>query len=458
MLLNKEEMDLYSDIITCLTISGFRTHSMRRLSLFSLFFLILPTATLIAKSNVVPLDKIIVIVDDNVITQIELDDRIKLISQQLKQRGNSLPSLDNLRKQVLERLILEKIQLELANKTGIRINDEMVNRVIANIARENRLPMDKFREVLQKDGFEFSDFRENIRREVTIARLRKIHVEDKVNISEQEIDNYLAQSQKGQSADEEFHLGHILIATPEAATPEQIEAAQEKAKTIFNELENGVNFAQKAIEVSNDELALKGGDLGWRKTAQLPTIFVPIVTKMQKYEIKGPLRSASGFHIIKLHDKRNTKDQHIIKQTMARHILVSPTQILSQEDARLRLVNIRQRIISGSDFADIARASSDDKAAAAEGGSLGWVSPGQMVPAFESEMDKLKPGEISEPFLTQFGWHIVQVLSRRQYDNTEEFQRSQAIKLIRKRKTEEAIQDWLRRLRAEAYIDYRTNK
>ena len=453
-----EEMGLYSDIITRLTISGFRTHSMRRLSIFSLLLLILPTAPIIAKSNVIPLDKIIVIVDDDVITQIELDERIQLISQQLKQQGNSLPSLDTLRKQVLERLILEKIQLELAKKTGIRINDEMVNQVVANIARENRLTMDKFREVLQKDGFEFSDFRENIRREVTISRLRKIHVEDKVNISEQEIDNYLSQSLKGQSADEEFHLSHILIATPEAATPEQIEEAHNKAKTIFNQLENGANFAQKAIEVSNDELALKGGDLGWRKMAQLPTIFVPIVRDMQKYDVKGPLRSASGFHIIKLQDKRNTKEQHIINQTMARHILVSPTQILSQEDARLRLVNIRQRIISGGDFADIARASSDDKASAAEGGSLGWVSPGQLVPAFEREMDKLKPGEISEPFLTQFGWHIVQVLSRRKYDNTEDFQRSQAIKLIRKRKTEEAIQDWLRRLRAEAYVDYRTNK
>lgn len=431
---------------------------MRSLSFFSLLLLLLPATQIIAKSSVVPLDKIIVIVDNDIITQVELDNRIKLISQQLKQKGNKLPSLDTLRKQILERLILEKLQLEMAKKTGIRVNDEMVNRVIANIARENNLPMKKFREALKKDGFKFSEFRENIRREVTIARLRKMRVENEVNISEQEINNFLSQSLKGKSANNEYHLNHILIATPEAATPQQIDAAEEKAKKIFRELEKGDDFTQKAIAVSNDELALKGGDLGWRKAAQLPTLFTPIVAKMKKNEIKGPLRSASGFHIIKLKNKRNTDQKNIINQTLARHILIRPTQILSQADARSRIVDIRQRVSSGGDFASIAKASSDDKASAAEGGSLGWVSPGKMVPTFEEEMNKLKPGKISQPFRTQFGWHIVQVLSHRKYDNTEQFQRSQALQLIRKRKTEEAIQDWLRRLRAEAYVDYRTNK
>lgn len=431
---------------------------MRSFSLFSLLILLFSANHLAAKTNVIPLDKIIAIVDDNIITQIELDERIELISQQLKQKGNKLPPLDTLRKQVLERLILEKLQLDMAKKTGIRINDEMVNSVIANIARENRLSMEDFRRVLTKDGFEFSDFRENIRREVTISRLRKMRVENKVDISEQEINNFLSQSLSSQSANDEFLLSHILIATPEAATPEQIEEVQKKAQKVFNELENGADFAEKAVAVSNDELALKGGDLGWRKTAQLPTIFTPVVVKMRKNDIKGPLRSASGFHIIKLQDKRSDAKKRIIDQTLARHILIRPTQVLSQEDARLRLVNIHQLITSGGDFADLARASSDDKAAAAEGGSLGWIGPGQTVPAFEEEMKKLKPGEISQPFMTKYGWHIVQVLSRRKHDNTEQFQRSQAIKLIRKRKTEEAIQDWLRRLRAEAYIDYRTNK
>lgn len=431
---------------------------MRIFSFFSLFVLLLPATQLMAKTVVVPLDKIIAIVDDNIITQIEVDDRVRLISQQLQQQGSNLPSLSKMRKQVLERLILEKLQLEMAKKTGIQINDEMVNRVITNIARENKLSMDQFRKVLKKDGYEFSDFRENIRREVTIARLRKIRVENKVNISEQEINNYLSQNFEGQSAGDEYRLSHILIATPEAATPGQIETAKIKAKKVISDLKKGADFTQKAIAVSNDELALKGGDLGWRKTAQLPAIFTSIISKMRKNEIKGPLRSASGFHIIKLQDKRNKSKKHIIKQTMARHILIRPTQILSQQDAKSRLETIRQRIIGGSDFATLARASSDDKAAAAEGGSLGWVSPGMMVPAFEEEMNKLKPGEISKPFMTQFGWHIVQVLSRRKHDNTKQFQRGQAINLIRKRKTEEAVQDWLRRLRAEAYVDYRTNK
>jgi len=431
---------------------------MRNFSFLSLFILLLPASQLIAKPSVIPLDKIIAIVNDDVITQIELDERIHLISQQLKQQGSRLPSIDNLRKQLLERLILEKLQLDMATKTGIRINDEMVNRVIANIARENRLSMDQFRKVLEKDGFQFTDFRENIRREVTISQLRKIRVENKVNISEQEIDNYLKQNLKGKSTDFEYHLRHILIATPEAATPDQIEKAQKQAEKIVSDLEQGADFSQTAIAVSNDELALKGGDLGWRKTAQLPTFIAPLVGKMHKNEIKGPIRSASGFHIIKLQNQRNNSQKRIINQTMARHILISPTQVLSREEARLRLQGILQRIKNGDDFATLARANSDDKAAAAEGGSLGWVSPGSMVPAFEEEMNKLKPGEISKPFMTQYGWHIVQVLSRRKHDNTQQFQRSQAIKLIRKRKTEEAIQDWLRRLRAEAYVDYRTNK
>lgn len=460
MLFSTQAVPLASGIIPTLIIQNFsfRANPMRSFSLFSFFILLLPASQVIAKPAVIPLDKIIAIVNENIITQVELDERVKLIVQQIKQQGSRLPSQETLNKQVLERLILEKLQLDMAEKTGIRVNDEMINRVIANIAKENRLSMPKFREVLKKDGFNFSDFRENIRREVTISRLRKIRVENKVNISEQEINNYLSQTLKDQSIDDEYHLKHILVATPEAASPEQIEATKSKAQKIFNEIEQGANFAQKAIEVSDDELALKGGDLGWRKTAQLPTLFTSLVSKMRKNEIKGPLRSASGFHIIKLIEKRSKAQKRIINQTMARHILISPTQILSREDARQRINSIRQRINAGDDFASLARASSDDKAAAAEGGSLGWVSPGMMVPAFEEEMNKLNPGEISKPFLTQFGWHIVQVMSRRKHDNTEQFQRSQAIKLIRKRKTEEAIQDWLRRLRAEAYVDYRSNK
>jgi len=431
---------------------------MSRFSLLGLLFLLLPTPGLVAKTTVIPLDKIIVIVDDNIITQVELDERVRLISQQIKQKGGRLPPATTLREQILERLIMEKIQLERAKKSGIRVNDEMVNQVINNIARENRLTMDQFRKAITNDGYTFGEFRENIRTQIIISQLRKIQVENKVNISEQEIDNYINQSTVDNSGNAEYHLGHILIATPEAATPAQIEQARVKAQKVINEIKMGDDFAQKAIAVSNDELALKGGDLGWRKTAQLPTFITSVVRNMSKNQVKGPLRSASGFHIIKLHNKRSNKQKHIVKQTLARHILIRPTEVLSREEARARLQAIQQRIKTGEDFASLARASSDDKASAAEGGSLDWVSPGTMVPAFEEEMNKLKPGEISEPFLTQFGWHIVQVLSRRNHDNTKQFQRSQAIKLIRKRKTEEAIQDWLRRLRAEAYIDYRLNK
>ena len=432
---------------------------MHRFLFFSfLLVLALPAAEVFSKTNVIPLDKIIVIVNDDIITQIELDDRVKLISKQLQQHGNKLPPKNILSQQVLERLILEKLQLTLAKKTGIRVNDEMVNRVISNIAKENKLSLEQFQKVLAKDGFTFADFRENIRREIIISRLRKIHVENNIDVSEQEVDNFLSQNQKNKSAQDEFHLRHILIATPDAATPEQVEKSKAKAEKIIAELRAGADFTQKAIAVSNDELALKGGDMGWSKGAQLPDIFASVVGEMKKNEIRGPFQSTNGFHIIQLLDKRSNEPRHIISQTLARHILIRPTQVLSRADARLRLETIRQRIMSGEDFATLARASSDDKTSAAEGGSLGWVNPGMMVPAFEEQMNKLKPGEISQPFLTQFGWHIVQVMSRRQHDSTSEYQHSQAIQIIRKRKTDEAVQDWLRRLRAEAYVDYRMNK
>ena len=423
-----------------------------------LFSLLLPISPAFAKAEATLLDKIVVVVNDSVITQLELNERTKMIRQQFKQKGNRLPGDEVLQKQLLERLIIEKLQLELAKNTGIRITDEMVNRVMANIAQENKLSMEQFRQAIIKDGYSFSEFQENIRREIIISRLRKVQVENKVSISEQEIETYLNQSLADKSANDEYLLSHILIATPEAATPEQIEVAKIKAEKVVADLKNGADFAQTAIAISNDELALKGGNLGWRKLGQLPTLFSSTVPKMQKANIQGPLRSASGFHIIKLEDKRSNKKKQIINQTMARHILIRPTQVLSRAEAKSRLNGILQRIKSGDDFANLARASSDDKAAAAEGGSLGWVSPGQTVPAFEEEMNKLQPGEISPPFLTQFGWHIVQVLSRRQHDNTKQFQRSQAVQLLRKRKTEEAVQDWLRRLRAEAYVDYRVNK
>lgn len=431
---------------------------MRNILLFIFSLLLLPATAVFSKADVVLLDKVVAVVDDNIITQLELEDRIKLIQQQLKQQGNRVPPTDIFRKQVLERLIIEKLQLEMAEKTGVRVNDETVNNVVANIARENKLSMEQFRQVLQKEGYQFSDFRENIRKEIIISRLRKVRVANKVNVSEQEIENHIARYKTSTSSNTKYLLKHILIATPEAASSKQIEAAKNKAQKIVDDLKKGDDFSEKAITHSDDELALKGGSMGWRTLAQLPNLFSSTVDSMALKTVQGPLRSASGFHIIKLEDKRSDNNKNIVKQTLARHILIRPTQVLSREEARSRLQGILQRIKSGEDFAALAQASSDDKASAAEGGSLGWVNPGTMVPAFEEEMNKLQPGEISEPFLTQFGWHFVQVLSRRNHDNTDEFQRSQAIQFIRKNKTEEATQDWLRRLRAEAYVDYRTNK
>jgi peptidyl-prolyl cis-trans isomerase SurA len=358
---------------------------------------------------------------------------------------------------VLEQLIMEKIQLQRAQKVGVRVNDEALNNVLSNIARTNGLTLQEFRTVLEKDGYRYEDFRENIRNEMIIKQLRERRVENRVNVSPQEVDTYLASQKNRKGSDIEYNLGHILISLPEAANAEQIQQAQQKAQQVLKQLREGADFEQTAIAVSSGQLALKGGQIGWRKTAQMPTLFADIVPEMKVGEYSDLIRSASGFHIVKLQDKRSDVQRHIIEQTLARHILIRPNELRSNAEVEQRLKQLRARIINGEDFAILARSHSDDKASAADGGSLGWVSPGLMVQRFEQQMNQLKPGEISQPFQTRYGWHIVQVMSRRKYDNTEEYQRLQARNNISQRKTEEAVENWLRRLRSEAYVEYRIN-
>ncbi|HKK05999.1 MAG: peptidylprolyl isomerase [Gammaproteobacteria bacterium] len=409
-----------------------------------------------SKPKIVELDRIIAVVNDDVITQNELKKQVRLIKDRLSRQQTQLPPENVLRRQVLEHMVVNHLQLQVAKRLGIRVDDDQLNQVLNNIARQNQLTLTQFRALLQKEGYDFADFREDIRHQMIISRLHKRQIDDKVTVTDQEVDDFLANKAANKGMEEEYHLAHILISLPEAATPAQIQAAQAKAQKVLDELRNGADFSQTAIAVSSGQQALKGGDLGWRKAGQLPTPFADVVTKMQVGDISGLIRSPSGFHIIKLLDKRSGS-KHIVKQTLARHILIRTNELVSNDEARQRLERLRQRILNGADFGQLARANSDDKVSAANGGSLGWLNPGDVVPRFEEVMNGLKPGEISQPFRTRFGWHIVQVMARRNYDNTKDFQRSQARELLHKRKAEEALQNWLRQLRDEAYVQYRFN-
>jgi peptidyl-prolyl cis-trans isomerase SurA len=410
------------------------------------------------KPVVQEIEVIVAVVNEDVITKTELDRRMRLIKQQLQKKGTPLPPDNILRKQLIDQMVMEKLQMQQAEKLGIRIDDETINKVVSNIASENKMTLEQFSAVLAREGYEFSDFRNNIKQEMILSQLHKQRVASRVKVTEREIDNYLATMATRKSKNTEYHLAQILIALPEAASPEQIQAAREKAEAILARLRNGADFAQTAIEVSNGQHALEGGDLGWLKAGQLPTIYSNLITEMKPGEISNVVRSSSGFHIVKLLKTRGDANKHVVHQTQARHILIKPTEILSSNDARAKISALRQRIIDGANFAIIAETNSDDPGSAAEGGNLGWVNPGTMVPVFEAQMDKLAPGEISQPFKTRFGWHIVQVMSRRDYDDTGELKRKQARQEIGQRKTNDALENWLRELRSEAYVEYRLDQ
>jgi peptidyl-prolyl cis-trans isomerase SurA len=400
------------------------------------------------------LDRIVAVVNEEIILESELEQMVHTVEAQLEAKGAPLPPDDMLEKQVLERLIMQHLQLQLADRTGIRVGDETLNQALQHIAENNKLTLSQFRDVLEKDGFDFPVFRESIRKEMIVSQLHKREIDDHVTVSEAEIDNFLTTQKKQGNQDVQYHLAHILVAIPEAASPEEVQAAKTRAKQILHQLQQEADFQKVAIAYSDGQQALEGGDLGWRKMGQLPTLFVDVVPKLQVGEVSPLIRSPSGFHIVKLVERRGEEEQ-VVTQTHARHILIRADELTSDQDIHLRLSQLRQRVLQGDDFSKLARAHSDDKASAIKGGDLGWISPGQMIPRFEEVMFSLDPGEISEPFKTQFGWHVIQVLERREQNMTEEFNRNKARMEIRQRKIEEDLENWLRQLRDEAYVEYR---
>jgi len=411
----------------------------------------------LAAPEIIELDRIVAVVNDDVIVYSEMQTRLRTVVEQLEKAGVPAPPKDVLEKQVLEQLILDRLQIQIGAITGIRVDDEALNRQIADIARQNNLSLREFRDILARDGYNFAAFREEIRSELIKGRVQQRQVQDRVQVTDRDIDNYLATREKQGGINPEYRVGHILIAVPDGASPEELAEARDEAEDIVARLNAGANFGRTAAAESDGRQALEGGDLGWRKAEELPTLFEDIVPKLDKGELSEIVRSSSGFHIIKVMDIRGA-ERLVINQTHARHILVKTTEIISNNQARSRLAVLRSRIVNGADFNELARANSDDGGSAVKGGDLGWLSPGDTIPPFEKAMDALAVDELSKPFETQFGWHIVQVLGRRDRDSTKEVQRAEAGEALRKRKVDEELQNWFRQIRDEAYIEYRLDE
>ena len=398
------------------------------------------------------LDRIVAVVNDDVVLLSELEQEVKTVAAQLQQRNIPLPDQQILIRQVLERLIMQRLQLAVAERSGIRVDEATLNAAVKRIAEQNNLSLSQFRAALEAEGYDYAAFREGLRNEIVLARLHQRQAESRVHITPQEIDEFLA-SQSGSNTDE-YLVGHILISIPDQASAAQLQQARERAEQVLRALREGAELAQLAASYSDSPTALDGGSLGWRTQGELPTLFANVVPQLAVGETADILQGPSGFHIIQLLDRRSS-DRAVITQTRARHILITPNEVVSESDARQRLESLRRRILNGEDFAELAKAHSDDKASASRGGDLGWASPGMFVPSFEQAMAQLAPGEISEPFRSNFGWHIVQVLERRQRDATDELRRARAAEIIRQRKTEEVLEAWLRQLREDAYVDIR---
>lgn len=402
----------------------------------------------------IAVDRIVAVVNDEVITQHELRSRLESALGQLQRQGMSPPPRDVLEKQVLERLVTDRVQLQQAREIGLRVDDGQLEQALQRIAAGNKMSLAQFRAALEKDGIAFASFREEVRAEMAIARLREREVESKIFISDGEIDNYLAGASAPGSAGEEYHLAHILLRAPESASPEQIQKLRAKADQVLDRLRKGEDFSQLAAAYSDAPDGMKGGDLGWRPLDRLPPLFAEASANLKVGDVSPVLRSSNGFHLIKLLAKRGGGAQQAVEQTHARHILIKVNEVVSESEARHKLESLRERIKHGESFAELARLFSQD-GSASKGGDLGWIYPGDTVPEFEQAMNLLAPGEISQAVQSPFGFHLIEVIERRVQDVSNERQRAAARQTLRERKREEAYQDWLRQARDRAYVEIR---
>lgn len=400
-------------------------------------------------------DRIVAVVNNGVITANELHNKVDQTLRQLAARNTPAPPRSVLEKQLLERMITERVLLQTAEELNLRVDNAALERALTRIAAQNNMGLEAFRAALEKDGVDFDQFREQIRSEMTIVRLREREVDSRVVITDAEVDNYLA-SRKNAAADQtEYNLGHILILSPEGASPEKLAELRAKAEKALAELKAGADFAQVSAAYSDAQNALQGGAMGWRSEAKLPTLFVDAVKDLKAGAVSDVLRSANGFHILKLLDKRGIDARLVVSQTHARHILIKTNELVSDQDAYVRLLELRDRLLNGgANFEDLAKLQSADLSAS-KGGDLGWLNPGDTVPQFEQAMNALPIGGISEPVKSPFGWHLIQVVERRDQDVSADRQKMEARRALRERKSDEAFEDWVRQNRDRAYVEYR---
>ncbi|MGK0673101.1 MAG: peptidylprolyl isomerase [Halothiobacillaceae bacterium] len=406
------------------------------------------------QDQLIPLDRVVAIVNDEAITERELAAEMARVSNRLRANGYAVPPTEVLLPQVLERMMIRRAELQYAKQTGITVDDLSLDNAVRGIASDNGMSVEQFRAALAKEGTDWADFREQVRQEIILGRLHKREVLDRLQISDKEVDDYLASKRITSGQAREFHLRHILVALPESAGPDDIAKARAKAEKALAELRGGADFASVAARFSDARDALEGGDLGWRPLDRLPTVYAEAAQGLQAGQLSELLRTPSGFHIVQLVDVRDARNQAAtLTETHARHILIQPRENVSDDEARRRLLELRERILKGEDFATLARTYSDDKNSAERGGDLGWIRPGMMVEAFEQVMNSTAPGQLSEPFRSPFGWHILQVLERRDASGNAEFLRQQAREAIGRRKAEEELERWQRRLKDEAYTE-----
>lgn len=413
------------------------------------------TARPSATPQVIEADRIIAVVNDEAITQYELRSRLSAVERQLRVQGTQLPPREVMEKQLLERMIIDRIQIQFAKETALRVEDAQLDAALRRIADSNRLNMTDFRDALEKDGISWAKFREEIRDEMTIARLREREVENRVSVSEGEIDNYLANPDKTTASNEELNLAHILMRLPEQASPDQLLRIRARAEQALAQLKRGDDFAKVAATFSDASDAMNGGSIGVRPIDRLPSLYADAARNMKPGEISEILRSPTGFHIVKLIERLGgTNAAPSLRQSRVRHILIKVNELVPEAEARRKALVLKERLDNGADFAELARLNSNDLSAA-KGGDLGWLYQGDTVPEFEQAMDALKINEISPPVQSQFGFHLIQVLERRVEDASLERRRILARQALRERKAEESYQDWLRQMRDRAYVEYR---
>ena len=417
-----------------------------------------------SKQQPVLVDTIIAVVNSEVITLKELEDRLKLIERRMQREKIQMPARDVLKGQLLERMIVNRAQIQLAKESGIRVDDIMLDRSVARIAEQNNLSIQNFRDQLEKDGIPFSRFREEIREEITLQRLREKEVDNKLQISESEIDNFIAASAgKTQGAEDEINIAHILVRVPENASAQQIADRRQRAETAMAQLKSGGDFAKIAASFSDASDAMAGGLIGWRSQSRLPQLYVEVTEKLAPNEVSAIVRSANGFHILKLLGKRSASEvqsgvARMVQQTKARHILIKVNQVVPASEAKRKLTELKTRLNNkAAKFEDLAKLYSNDLSAS-KGGDLGWVYPGDTVPEFERAMNALQPGQVSEPVESPFGYHLIQVVERKTEEISRERLRLTARQALRDRKLEEAYEDWLRQLRDRAYVEYRQDE